>query len=102
MRITFIVFTLVYLMDVIGMFTMDLTIMTIAYVGGGVLLFLPTVFVNALKKDDRYITITSISNRTNILALNAAIEAARAENMERALPWWLRRFRSFLSRQRLQ
>lgn len=55
MRITFIVFTLVYLLDVIGMFTVDLAIMTVAYVGGGILLFLPTILVNVLKRDDWYV-----------------------------------------------
>lgn len=49
MRITFLIFTLVYILDIIGMFTVDFTIMTIAFIGGGALLLVPTVLVNVLK-----------------------------------------------------
>lgn len=55
MRITFIIFTLIYLMDVVGIFTVDKTIMTIAYIGGGCLLLLPTLLVNILKNEQDYI-----------------------------------------------
>ncbi len=36
MRITFFIFTFIYLLDLIGIFTVDLLIMTIAYIGSGV------------------------------------------------------------------
>lgn len=55
MRITFIIFTLIYLLNVIGIFTVDKKIMTIAYIGGGCLLLLPTLLVNMLKKEGSYI-----------------------------------------------
>lgn len=55
MRITFIIFTLVYLLNVIGIFVVDGTIMTIAYVGGSILLLLPTLLVNILKLERGYI-----------------------------------------------
>lgn len=38
MRITFVMFTLVYLLNVIGIFVVDKGIMTIAYLAGAVLL----------------------------------------------------------------
>ena len=55
MRITFIIFTLIYILDLIGIFTVDKMIMTIAYVGGSVLLLLPTLIVNILKREGYYI-----------------------------------------------
>ncbi len=55
MRITFVIFTLIYLLNVVGIFTVDKTIMTVAYIGGGCLLLLPTLMVNVLKKEGNYI-----------------------------------------------
>lgn len=55
MRITFLIFTLIYILNVIGIFIVDKTIMTIAYIGGGLLLLLPTLLVNILKKEAGYI-----------------------------------------------
>ena len=50
MRITFIIFTLIYILNIIGIFTVGKMIMTIAYIGGGCLLLLPTLLVNILKR----------------------------------------------------
>lgn len=55
MRITFLIFSLVYILDIIGIFTVDFTIMTIAFIGGGALLLLPTVLVNVLKLEHGFI-----------------------------------------------
>ena len=55
MRITFVIFTIVYLLNVMGIFTIDKIIMTSAYIGGGVLLILPTILINILKKEGSYI-----------------------------------------------
>ncbi|MBQ7943284.1 MAG: hypothetical protein IJ326_04375 [Lachnospiraceae bacterium] len=55
MRVTFLIFSLIYLLNVIGIFVVDKGIMTIAYLGGSVLLLLPTVLINALKKEGSYI-----------------------------------------------
>ncbi len=55
MRITFVIFTLIYLLNVIGIFIVDKAIMTIAYVGGSVLLLLPTLLINLLKQEKGYI-----------------------------------------------
>lgn len=55
MRVTCIIFTFVYLLNVMGVFIVDKGIMTIAYIGGGCLLLLPTLLVNILKREGSYI-----------------------------------------------
>jgi len=55
MRICFIIFTLIYILNVIGVFIVEHAVMTIAYIGGSVLLLLPTLLVNILKKEAGYI-----------------------------------------------
>lgn len=60
MRITFLVLTLVYLLDVIGLFKVKLSIMTIAYVGGSLMLLLPTLLVNILKREEWYIKYVNV------------------------------------------
>lgn len=55
MRITFIIFTLIYILNVIGIFVVDKTVMTIAYIGGSCLLLLPTLLVNILKREEVYV-----------------------------------------------
>lgn len=51
MRITFIIFTLIYILNVVGIFIVEDTVMTISFIGGGCMLLVPTVLVNLLKKD---------------------------------------------------
>lgn len=53
MRITFLIFTVIYLLNVYGIFVVDMKIMTIAYVAGSILLWLPTILVNLLKLQNR-------------------------------------------------
>jgi len=60
MRITFVIFTLVYMLNVIGVFIIDKGIMTLAYIGGGVLLLLPTLLVSILKREDGYIKYVNV------------------------------------------
>lgn len=55
MRITFIIFSMIYILNVAGIFTVEKKVMTIAYIGGSILLLLPTVLINFLKKDNTYI-----------------------------------------------
>lgn len=55
MRSTFVIFTLIYLLNVIGIFVVDKGIMTVAYIGGSCLLLFPTLLTNILKKDNSYI-----------------------------------------------
>lgn len=54
MRITFLIFTLVYLLNVFGIFTVDMGIMTAAYVLGSVLLWIPTLVVLVKKQQKSY------------------------------------------------
>ena len=49
MRITFLIFTLVYILNLIGIFVVDMGIMTLAYVAGTVFLWIPTLIVNVRK-----------------------------------------------------
>lgn len=55
MRSTFVIFTLIYLLNVIGIFVVDKGIMTVAYIGGSCLLLFPTLLTNILKRDNGYI-----------------------------------------------
>lgn len=55
MRITFIMFTLVYLLNALEVFVVDKKVMTIAYIGGGILLLMPTILINLLKMESDYI-----------------------------------------------
>ena len=69
MRVTFLIFTLVYILDVVGVFTVDFTIMTIAYIGGGALLLLPTLLVNLLKLETDYIKYLNVAAATIFVTL---------------------------------
>lgn len=55
MRITFIIFTAVFLLNVIGIFVVDMNKMLAAYIGGSVLLWLPTLVVNVGKNEAEYV-----------------------------------------------
>ena len=49
MRISFIIFTLIFILNVIGIFEVKPAVMTFAYIGGGILLLVPTLLSNFLK-----------------------------------------------------
>ena len=55
MRITFVLFTLVYLLNVFGIFVVDMGIMTLAYMAGSVCLWVPTLIVNVGKQQRSYV-----------------------------------------------
>lgn len=55
MRITFVIFVLVYILNVIGVFVIDKTIMTLAFIGGGILLWIPTILVSLMKMDKGFV-----------------------------------------------
>jgi len=55
MRITFLIFTFIYILDLIDIFVINLAIMTIAYIGSGILLLLPTLLIDVFKRNDTYI-----------------------------------------------
>lgn len=61
MRITLLIFSFIYLLDLVGIFTVDITIMTIAYLCGAVLLLLPTLLVNVLKQENSWIKYVSVA-----------------------------------------
>lgn len=55
MRITFLIFSLVFLLNVLGIFVVDMKIMAIAYILGSILLWIPTIIVNIAKLDGVYV-----------------------------------------------
>ncbi|MBR2409438.1 MAG: hypothetical protein IKB07_10865 [Lachnospiraceae bacterium] len=61
MRVTFFVFTLIYILNVIGIFIVEKSIMTFSYVSGGALLLLPTLLVNVLKKEKGYVKYINVA-----------------------------------------
>ncbi len=69
MRVTFVIFTLIYILDIIGIFTVDFGIMTIAYIGGSALLLLPTLLVNILKKNEGYVKYINVIAATIFVTL---------------------------------
>lgn len=69
MRITFLIFSLVYLLDWVGIFIVDITIMTIAYFCGGILLLLPTLLVNVLKREHGCIKYVNVACATIFVTL---------------------------------
>lgn len=72
MRITFIIFILIYVLNVIGIFIVDKSIMTLAFVGGSILLLLPTLLVNILAKENgaiKYINVICASVFVTLLSI---------------------------------
>lgn len=55
MRITFLIFSVVFLLNVLGIFVVDMTIMTISYALGSILLWFPTFIVNIAKLEGAYV-----------------------------------------------
>lgn len=55
MQITFLIFTVVYLLNVFGIFVVDMGIMTFAYIVGSVLLWVPTLIVIVDKNQQSYV-----------------------------------------------
>lgn len=60
-NITFVIFTLIYILNIVGIFKVRQNIMTIAYIGGGILLFIPTIMVNVLKIQKSYVKYVNIA-----------------------------------------
>ncbi len=55
MLTTFFIFSIVYLLNVIGIFVIDTIIMTFSYIGSGVLLLTPTILTYILKIKKSYV-----------------------------------------------
>lgn len=60
MRVTFLIFSLVYVLNLVGVFVVDQKIMTLAYIGGSALLFVPTVLTSILKMDSDYVKYVNV------------------------------------------
>lgn len=69
MRVSFLIFTIVYILNVIGIFVVDATIMTIAYIGSSILLLVPTLFCNVLKWDKPFIKYFNVVSAAIFVAL---------------------------------
>ncbi|MBP3460268.1 MAG: hypothetical protein J6K58_13745 [Lachnospiraceae bacterium] len=61
MRITFLIFSFVYVLDLVGIFIVDITIMTIAYLCGSILLLLPTLLVNVLNQNHSWVKYVNVA-----------------------------------------
>lgn len=72
MRITFLIFTLVYLLNVIGIFVVDMGIMTLAYVAGTIFLWIPTLIVNVGKQQNGYVKYVLILCAILFVTINAS------------------------------
>ena len=51
MRVSFLIFTVVYILNIIGIFEVKPNVMTFAFISGSILLWVPTVLSNLLKLD---------------------------------------------------
>ena len=71
MRITFIMYTLVFLLNVFGIFVVDMMIMTISYVIGTILLWIPTFLVNVFKQQKSYVKYLLILCSILFVTINA-------------------------------
>ena len=71
MRITFLLFTLIFLLNVIGIFVVDMKIMTLAYVTGTVFLWIPTLIVNVGKQQSGYVKYVLILCAILFVTVNA-------------------------------
>ena len=81
MRITFLIFTLVYILNIMDIFVIDMDIMTTAYVAGTLCLWTPTLLVNILKQQGfwvkyvntlcavMFVTITTITLTYHVVVL---------------------------------
>ena len=72
MRITFLIFTLVYLLNVFGVFVVDMRTMTLAYVGGSICLWIPTLIVNVGKNQNNYVKYALILCAAVFVTINAS------------------------------
>lgn len=73
MRISIIVLTVVFILNIVGIFIVDMTQMIIAYIAGTALLALPTLIVNGMKKSGegyvKYVCVSCAVLFTGILTV---------------------------------
>lgn len=72
MRITFLLYTLIYLLNVFGIFVVDMGIMTTSYVVGSVFLWVPTLLVNVRKQQGEYVKYVLIFCAVFFVTINAS------------------------------
>ncbi len=72
MRITFLIFILIYILNILGIFIVDANIMTVAFIGGSVLLLIPTLLINLMKVDGGYIKYINVLCATIFVMLLSA------------------------------
>lgn len=78
MRITAIVFAAVLLLDILGIFTVKLSVMITSYIIGTLLLLVPTLIVNVLKKNEgwvKYVIVICAMLFTSVAAATLAYHA---------------------------
>lgn len=72
MRISMIVLTVVFILNVVGIFIVNMTLMIIAYAAGMLMLFIPTLLCDIMKKSDKgyvkYVCTTCAVIFTSVLA----------------------------------
>lgn len=61
MRITLVVFTIIYILNCIGIFVVPKDTMTISYITGAICMLLPTFIVNVLKKQEDWVKYFNIA-----------------------------------------
>ncbi|MDE6031646.1 MAG: hypothetical protein K2G32_08510 [Oscillospiraceae bacterium] len=73
MRISVIVLTVVFILNIVGIFIVDMTQMIVAYISGSLMLLVPTLIVNIMKKSGegyvKYIIVFCAVLFTGILAV---------------------------------
>lgn len=61
MLVTFFMFIIVYLLNVVGIFIVDKTIMTIAFLFGSILLLIPSIIIHGLKKQGSFVKYINVT-----------------------------------------
>lgn len=72
MRITFVFFTVLFLLNVIGVFVVDQTVMLISYIAGSILLFLPTILLKICREKYVFIKFVNIFVAVAVMSLLSA------------------------------
>ena len=71
MCITFGFFVLVYILNVLGIFIVDMTVMTIAFIAGAICLLFPTLLVIVLKQQGWWVKYVNIATAVVFVTISA-------------------------------
>jgi len=69
MQITFLVFTIAYILNFVGIFKVDKDIMTIAYIAGSILLIVPSLLIMKFKINSSYVKYLVIFGAVSLITL---------------------------------